>query len=244
MAQRTCTVDGCERKHMARGLCGTHYNQRHQPGRHKLVTVACGNCGAPCQKRKDETRFKAQFCTLLCRDIARGARMYRPLPKRHPVMLILNPPKRKPKPVERTAECEWCGSEFTTTKPTQRMCTRSCKVKALKVRRRGREAGSPTFYTWTEVMRLFLLFDRCCAYCEQPIDGQPDPDHVVPLSRGGSNSITNILPSCQRCNSDKRDLLLSEWNADRKRRGLPPVRTCWALDDPRVQHLTLLTTAA
>jgi len=93
-------------------------------------------------------------------------------------------------------------------------------------------------------MRLFLAFDRCCAYCEQPVIGQPDPDHVVPLSRRGANSITNILPSCRACNSDKRDLLLAEWNADRARRGKPPVRTSWSFNDPRFRHLTSMVPVA
>jgi 5-methylcytosine-specific restriction endonuclease McrA len=113
-------------------------------------------------------------------------------------------------------------------------------VKAIRVRRRGRQYGSPSSFTLVEVMRVFALFGRRCAYCEQPITGRlPDPDHVVPLSRGGSNSITNILPSCHLCNSDKRDLLLAEWNDDRARRGLPPRIVDWPATDVRVAHLTV-----
>ena len=81
---------------------------------------------------------------------------------------------------------------------------------------------------------------RRCAYCDQRVEGQPDPDHVVPLSRGGSNSITNILPSCRACNSDKRDLLLAEWRMDRQRRCLPARRT----DPAQWIHLTEALIAA
>lgn len=66
-----------------------------------------------------------------------------------------------------------------------------------------------------------------------------EPDHVIPLSRGGSNSITNVVPACKPCNSGKRDLLLSEWYADRARRGLE-ARSL----DPRVRHLTSVMLAA
>lgn len=83
-------------------------------------------------------------------------------------------------------------------------------------------------------MRLYLALGKRCAYCEQEFDGPPDPDHVVPLSRGGSNSITNILPCCSPCNSDKRDLLLSEWNEDREIRFLPDRVT----ENPLWTHLT------
>lgn len=227
-------------------MCSSHYGSWHRKtfGRkrsNEYFDIVCVNCGAPHRA----ARADGKYCSLLCRDIDRGARTVWPLPRRHPVMQILHPAPSKPAPqAQRTAQCEWCGSTFVTNKQVQRMCSTDCKIKAKRVRRRGREAGSPTFYTWSEVMRLFLVFDRCCAYCERPIDGQPDPDHVVPLSRGGSNSITNILPCCRPCNSDKRDLLLEEWAADRKRRGLPPVTTTWAIDDPRVRHLTSLAMAA
>ncbi|HAT1242480.1 TPA: HNH endonuclease [Corynebacterium striatum] len=36
-------------------------------------------------------------------------------------------------------------------------------------------------------------------------------DHVVPLSRGGKNTIGNALPACQSCNSSKHSKLLAEW---------------------------------
>lgn len=32
MAQRTCSVEGCERKYLARGLCGTHYSSQRKSG--------------------------------------------------------------------------------------------------------------------------------------------------------------------------------------------------------------------
>lgn len=36
-------------------------------------------------------------------------------------------------------------------------------------------------------------------------------DHVVPISRGGANSIGNIVAACGSCNSSKNDRLLTEW---------------------------------
>jgi 5-methylcytosine-specific restriction endonuclease McrA len=45
-------------------------------------------------------------------------------------------------------------------------------------------------------------FSGECAYC----GGKPDYEcieHVVPLSRGGENTIYNVVPSCQRCNQAK-----------------------------------------
>jgi len=86
-------------------------------------------------------------------------------------------------------------------------------------------------------MRVFALLGYCCAYCRQPVEGLPDPDHVVPLSRGGSNGNGNILPSCRPCNSDKRDLLLWEWDVDSLARNKPRVHTRLDLADPAFAHL-------
>jgi 5-methylcytosine-specific restriction endonuclease McrA len=162
------------------------------------------------------------------------------LPPSHPVVRLMAglpahaTPRARITVVSRTVGCDWCGTEFTTRRQSQRMCSRRCKTKAFKVRRRGQANGWASHYTWAEVMRLHLALGKACAYCAEVVDGQPDPDHVVPLSRGGSNSITNILSCCGPCNSDKRDLLLGEWNADRARRKLPPR----IISDPRWIHLT------
>ena len=236
---RTCTIYGCDRKHVARGLCSGHYNRARYTSaqRHPKVVVACACCGTEVLKDADG-RHGARYCSFECRDFARwGPRSCkltdRPKPKQ--------PTRPKPAPFQpEERDCAWCGTRFTAQRRDHLNCSTTCKVKAKRARRRARQAGAVGTYTWAEVMHVFLALDRRCAYCEQPIDGQPEPDHVVPLSRGGSNSLTNILPCCQGCNADKRDLLLAEWNADRARRGLEPRTVSWHTDDARVTHLTSL----
>jgi 5-methylcytosine-specific restriction endonuclease McrA len=49
------------------------------------------------------------------------------------------------------------------------------------------------------------LLDACghrCAYCGKETE-QLTPDHVVPLSQGGANSLSNIVPACETCNKQK-----------------------------------------
>lgn len=36
-------------------------------------------------------------------------------------------------------------------------------------------------------------------------------DHIVPLSRGGNNSIGNYAPACLKCNSSKKNKFITEW---------------------------------
>ena len=67
----------------------------------------------------------------------------------------------------------------------------------------------------SEVRRAIALFggkrlladyygrDRRCVYCGGPPESR---DHVIPLSRGGSNNIGNLVPACHRCNNMKGDM--------------------------------------
>jgi 5-methylcytosine-specific restriction endonuclease McrA len=49
-------------------------------------------------------------------------------------------------------------------------------------------------------------WNYACAYCGvQP--GRLTQDHVIPLSRGGIHSASNVVPACHRCNCSKQDSL-------------------------------------
>jgi len=41
-----------------------------------------------------------------------------------------------------------------------------------------------------------------CVVCGKPSD---TVDHIVPLSKGGSNELNNLQPMCRSCNSKKSD---------------------------------------
>lgn len=71
-------------------------------------------------------------------------------------------------------------------------------------RRRGRLAKSEKHFTGEEWVALCAKHVGRCAYCGV-IPKLLTIDHRVPLSRGGDNSIDNILPSCARCNTRKKD---------------------------------------
>ena len=52
--------------------------------------------------------------------------------------------------------------------------------------------------------------DETCQYC-----GKRDPggevDHVLPLSRGGNDTLENLVWACQECNRRKGDKTPREW---------------------------------
>jgi 5-methylcytosine-specific restriction endonuclease McrA len=69
-------------------------------------------------------------------------------------------------------------------------------------RERNRQAvGSHTGGEW-ELLKIQYGFScPCCHQAEPTI--KLTKDHIIPLSRGGSNFIENIQPLCQRCNVKK-----------------------------------------
>lgn len=78
--------------------------------------------------------------------------------------------------------------------------------KAYKARRRAaRLIGTPGTFTSAE-WRALVERSRRCHWCKRrwTRERQPVADHVVPLSRGGPNSIDNIVCSCTDCNERKR----------------------------------------
>lgn len=56
------------------------------------------------------------------------------------------------------------------------------------------------------------LFERekgCCVYCGRK--GKMEVEHVVPRSRGGTDSLNNLVLSCHNCNQAKGSLKLAEF---------------------------------
>ena len=62
-----------------------------------------------------------------------------------------------------------------------------------------------------EVLRaqVFSRDKNTCVYCG--MGENLECDHIVPVSRGGSNELDNLATACERCNQSKGQKLLSEW---------------------------------
>ncbi|MBL3699247.1 HNH endonuclease [Leucobacter luti] len=210
-------------------------------------SIDCSCCGTVFSREKrNQKRYAAAYCSYLCRDYDKYGPRTQHLPKDHMARMTGKTCEwTPPKPASPfTIECGWCEATFQSNRATTEYCQNACKSRASRTRRRGREYGARGTYTWGEVVRLWAKFDKACAYCRTPTAlTEVQAEHVVALARGGANNIGNILPSCGPCNSDKRDLSMSEWRADRNRRELDPVVTHWAPDDARYAHLTPATHA-
>ena len=71
------------------------------------------------------------------------------------------------------------------------------------------------------------IYDKCdnhCAYCGEYIKYEDmQVDHVMPLHKGGADSIDNMLPACRSCNHYKSTLTLEQFRANIER--MPDVLT-------------------
>jgi 5-methylcytosine-specific restriction endonuclease McrA len=71
-----------------------------------------------------------------------------------------------------------------------------------EVRRRG-AAG---VFSRKDVNAMLAAQNRKCAYCERSLDGSGyHIDHIIPLSRGGTNYSDNLQLTCPQCNMRKRN---------------------------------------
>lgn len=52
-----------------------------------------------------------------------------------------------------------------------------------------------------------------CIYCNRPIvnDEMLHIEHFIPIAKGGTNSIDNIIPTCRYCNRSKADEDFTYW---------------------------------
>lgn len=70
--------------------------------------------------------------------------------------------------------------------------------------------------TWQQLREVYLRDGGACVYCGAPVSVRTRPagpvgfDHVVPFSKGGHNTASNLVTCCQPCNSRKSASLLEE----------------------------------
>jgi hypothetical protein len=75
------------------------------------------------------------------------------------------------------------------------------KMRINSLRRRARKQNAEGDFTTQEWIDLCNQYHNICLCCkeEKPLEA----DHIVPLSKGGTNNIDNIQPLCKSCNSSK-----------------------------------------
>jgi 5-methylcytosine-specific restriction endonuclease McrA len=91
------------------------------------------------------------------------------------------------------------------TKPELRLYIRQ-KSKRRKAQMRDSVAIQ---LSGKQVRARFAQFDHCCAYCGA--GGELHIEHVVPISKGGTHALGNVVPACESCNYSKTTHEVESW---------------------------------
>lgn len=117
-------------------------------------------------------------------------------------------------PSWRDGECVACGASYRTKQPAQIYCGYECREDGRRSRRRGRKFQRRV---QKPVRQRVLARDSwTCYLCQRPIRRDlvwPHPlsasvDHVIPVSAGGSDDLSNLRATHWHCNAEKGDRLL------------------------------------
>jgi len=90
---------------------------------------------------------------------------------------------------------------------------RTPKGRALHRASNHRRRAYPGGQGLTDEMMLAVeeVSNGICPYCGLPIGDDGQPDHIQPLSKGGSNELDNLVLVCAHCNLSKGAKSLDEY---------------------------------
>jgi 5-methylcytosine-specific restriction endonuclease McrA len=156
----------------------------------------CAHCGKQFKRSKFDDGRK-RFCSVLCQ--------YKEWRKRNPERAKKISQKTKEKNREKIRL--WNREYGLKHKKERRIqllnWRRKNKAKAVQqvLLRRYRAmgvGGKHTLEEWEALKRKYLFR---CAICKKrkPLTR----DHMIPITKGGTNDISNIQPLCRQCNSRK-----------------------------------------
>lgn len=84
-------------------------------------------------------------------------------------------------------------------------------IRAKHHRRRARKVHAEGTHTAADIKRQYKAQKGRCYYCHIKVGDKFHADHVIPLSRGGSDGPENIVVTCPACNVSKNNKLPHEW---------------------------------
>jgi 5-methylcytosine-specific restriction endonuclease McrA len=208
MGERVCSVDGCEKKHEARGFCSKHYHaDRYQRD------------GEPARARSKAWR---EAHPDYLKDYLAGyyAENREQLKERAQAWRIANPEQK------RTNDASWSDRNRARKNAMDRVlwhadpersrqrharwyANNQHKAKEAWHRRRARKFAAG--YERVDLKALLLEHGMICHICKGDIASRADLhfDHVIPLAKGGPHAASNIRPSHAKCNLSKGARILT-----------------------------------
>ena len=93
----------------------------------------------------------------------------------------------------------WKARYYEKHKERVRLLRRMCRARRRALQKSAK--GTFTLKEWEELLRKTSFTCQKCRKKEPEV--KMTIDHIIPLSRGGTNYIGNIQPLCMRCNCSK-----------------------------------------
>lgn len=203
MPHRTCTVDGCEDPHLAKGFCAKHYQRWTKYGTTDDPVYLTAEQRVEHQRAANRRHYQAHGDEVRAAKREHYAANREAAAARNRRWREANPEKcrdlqkawRDANP-ERVAELyrEWVAANPDKIRDIWA---------AKDARRRSliRDTGDgPVRYEL-----ILAEHGMTCHLCGEPIESRDDLhfDHVIPLARGGRHVAENIRPSHSWCNLRK-----------------------------------------
>jgi 5-methylcytosine-specific restriction endonuclease McrA len=85
------------------------------------------------------------------------------------------------------------------------------KAKWIRVRNRTLLKKTAGSHTLVEIAQMVRDQEGACAYCGKEFGDRYHVDHMMPLSRGGTNDWTNLAITCVFCNLSKHTQTAEEF---------------------------------
>jgi 5-methylcytosine-specific restriction endonuclease McrA len=117
--------------------------------------------------------------------------------------------KQEAKPETKTKRRQWerDNPEKMTAKHRRWRHNHPAKAKLVGYRRRQLQKDAPGTFTDDELRARIDFYGHRCYLCGCNWDALPSKDqtidHIIPLSKGGTNWPANLAPACRSCNSKK-----------------------------------------
>ena len=87
------------------------------------------------------------------------------------------------------------------------------KQRIIRSNRRARKAAAEGSHTVADMRRQYKAQKGKCWWCSKKVTWEDHHnDHLIPLSRGGTNWPNNMVITCVHCNLSKNDRLPHEWS--------------------------------
>ena len=182
----TTVVRGSQLRNGSINSCGCYWQeQNRKPRTEKTPKTVCDTCGKHFyEKSSSVLKTDKHFC---CRNCYSEYQKQLTFDKANSY-----------KGVRKPGDPKWIYSKIYRKAHPER-------IAHLKAQRYARERGAEGSYTIEEWEALCEKHQHRCAIC-----GEQKPltvDHIIPLSKGGTNYISNIQPLCRNCNSKKHNKL-------------------------------------